>query len=84
MGFITECNHCLMLKKFLSFEGCRFINVQVSALTDKWYGESQKLAGALFSLVSMQELKLKRLSNASSAETNSVLSSDNDVPKCPW
>lgn len=84
MGFITECNNCLMLKKFLSFEGCRFINVQVSALTDKWYGESQKLAGALFSLVSMQELKLKQLSNASSAETNSFLSSDNDVPKCPW
>ena len=35
------------------FKGCRFINVQVSSLTDKWYGESQKLAAALFSLVSL-------------------------------
>jgi hypothetical protein len=34
------------------FKGCRFINVQVSSLTNKWYGESQKLAAALFSLVS--------------------------------
>ena len=31
--------------------GCRFINLQVSSLTDKWYGESQKLAAAVFSLV---------------------------------
>ena len=33
--------------------GCRFINLQVSSLTDKWYGESQKLAAAVFSLVSI-------------------------------
>lgn len=28
----------------------RFINLQVSNLTDKWYGESQKLAAAVFSI----------------------------------
>jgi SpoVK/Ycf46/Vps4 family AAA+-type ATPase len=36
-------------------KGCRFINVQVSSLTDKWYGESQKLAAALFTLVSFEQ-----------------------------
>ena len=30
--------------------GARFINLDVSTLTDKWYGESQKLAGAVFTL----------------------------------
>ncbi len=30
--------------------GCRFINLQASTLTDKWYGESQKLTAAVFSL----------------------------------
>ena len=30
--------------------GARFINLDVSILTDKWYGESQKLAGAVFTL----------------------------------
>lgn len=28
----------------------RFINLDVAMLTDKWYGESQKLASAVFSL----------------------------------
>jgi ATP-dependent 26S proteasome regulatory subunit len=28
----------------------RFINLDVSILTDKWYGESQKLATAVFTL----------------------------------
>ena len=28
----------------------RFINLDISSLTDKWYGESQKLAGAVFTL----------------------------------
>lgn len=28
----------------------RFINLDVSILTDKWYGESQKYAAAVFSL----------------------------------
>ena len=30
--------------------GARFINLDISSLTDKWYGESQKIAGAVFSL----------------------------------
>lgn len=29
---------------------CRFINLQASTLTDMWYGESQKLTAAVFSL----------------------------------
>lgn len=28
----------------------RFLNLDASTLTDKWYGESQKLATAVFSL----------------------------------
>lgn len=28
----------------------RFLNLDASVLTDKWYGESQKLATAVFSL----------------------------------
>ena len=30
--------------------GARFLNLDISSLTDKWYGESQKLAGAVFTL----------------------------------
>lgn len=30
--------------------GMRFLNLDASALTDKWYGESQKLATAVFTL----------------------------------
>ena len=30
--------------------GARFLNLDVSTLTDKWYGESQKIAGAVFTL----------------------------------
>lgn len=30
--------------------GTRFINLDAAALTDKWYGESQKLAAAVFTL----------------------------------
>ena len=30
--------------------GARFINLDISSLTDKWYGESQKIAGAIFTL----------------------------------
>lgn len=30
--------------------GMNFLYLDVSLLTDKWYGESQKLAGAVFSL----------------------------------
>lgn len=40
----------VMLQNILSFLDARFINLQLSTLTDKWYGESQKLAAAVFSL----------------------------------
>lgn len=44
------CGKTMIAKATARTAGCRFINVQVSSLTDKWYGESQKLAAALFSL----------------------------------
>ena len=40
-----------MLAKATAAEaGARFINLDIASLTDKWYGESQKLAGAVFTL----------------------------------
>lgn len=43
--------HKISIFIFLSKIGARFINLQVSTLVDKWYGESQKRAEAVFSLV---------------------------------
>ncbi|XP_043197489.1 outer mitochondrial transmembrane helix translocase-like [Amphibalanus amphitrite] len=40
-----------LLAKATAREACtRFINLEISSLTDKWYGESQKLCAAVFSL----------------------------------
>jgi ATPase family AAA domain-containing protein 1 len=40
-----------MIAKALAREsGARFINLQVSSLFDKWYGETQKRADAIFTL----------------------------------
>lgn len=40
-----------MIAKAIAREaGCNFINLDMSCLTDKWYGESQKLACAVFTL----------------------------------
>ncbi|KAF5899026.1 ATPase family AAA domain-containing protein 1-A-like, partial [Clarias magur] len=44
------CGKTLIAKAAAKASGCRFINLQVSTLTDKWYGESEKLTAAVFSL----------------------------------
>lgn len=46
-------SHCTRTRaaSFCCVSGARFINLEVAALTDKWYGESQKLAAAVFTLV---------------------------------
>ncbi|XP_061449136.1 outer mitochondrial transmembrane helix translocase-like isoform X1 [Rhineura floridana] len=44
------CGKTLLAKATAQASGCRFINLQASTLTDKWYGESQKLTAAVFSL----------------------------------
>lgn len=44
------CGKTLIAKATAKEAGMRFINLDVAMLTDKWYGESQKLAGAVFSL----------------------------------
>lgn len=44
------CGKTLIAKATAKEADMRFINLDVSILTDKWYGESQKLAAAVFSL----------------------------------
>ncbi|XP_018026005.1 outer mitochondrial transmembrane helix translocase [Hyalella azteca] len=44
------CGKTLLAKAVAREAGCRFINLDVSSLTDKWYGESPKLASAVFTL----------------------------------
>uniref|UniRef100_A0A8C7R220 Outer mitochondrial transmembrane helix translocase n=1 Tax=Oncorhynchus mykiss TaxID=8022 RepID=A0A8C7R220_ONCMY len=44
------CGKTLIAKATAKASGCQFINLQPSTLTDKWYGESQKLTAAVFSL----------------------------------
>lgn len=44
------CGKTLLARAVAKEAGCRFINLDVSALTDKWYGESQRLSSAVFSL----------------------------------
>lgn len=44
------CGKTLIAKAMAKEAGMRFINLDVAVLTDKWYGESQKLAAAVFTL----------------------------------
>lgn len=44
------CGKTMIAKATAREAGARFINLEVAALTDKWYGESQKLASAVFTL----------------------------------
>lgn len=44
------CGKTMIAKATAKAAGARFINLQVSTLVDKWYGESQKRVEAVFSL----------------------------------
>ncbi|KAI6230078.1 Mitochondrial sorting-like protein [Aphelenchoides fujianensis] len=44
------CGKTLMARALARSANARFIQLDLSGLTDKWYGESQKLAAAVFSL----------------------------------
>ncbi|XP_070808687.1 outer mitochondrial transmembrane helix translocase-like [Pituophis catenifer annectens] len=44
------CGKTLLAKAMAQASSCRFINLQAPTLMDKWYGESQKLTAAVFSL----------------------------------
>ncbi|OQR71725.1 26S proteasome regulatory subunit-like, partial [Tropilaelaps mercedesae] len=44
------CGKTMIAKATAREAGARFINLEVANLTDKWYGESQKLAAAVFTL----------------------------------
>ncbi|XP_022226057.1 outer mitochondrial transmembrane helix translocase [Drosophila obscura] len=49
------CGKTLIAKATAKEAGMRFINLDVAILTDKWYGESQKLTSAVFSLAAKIE-----------------------------
>jgi len=44
------CGKTMIAKATAREANARFLSLDISSLTDKWYGESQKLAGAVFTL----------------------------------
>ncbi|CDW60026.1 phosphoacetylglucosamine mutase [Trichuris trichiura] len=44
------CGKTLIARAVAKDAGATFINLEISSLTDKWYGESEKLAAAVFTL----------------------------------
>lgn len=44
------CGKTMVAKATAKEAGMNFVNLDISLLTDKWYGESQKLAAAVFSV----------------------------------
>merc|ERR1712038_1201593 len=44
------CGKTMIAKATAKETGCHFINLDTASLTDKWYGETNKLVTAVFSL----------------------------------
>ncbi|KFD48980.1 hypothetical protein M513_10132 [Trichuris suis] len=59
----TGCGKTLIARAVAKDAGnsASFINLDISSLTDKWYGESEKLAAAVFSLVSLNWFSIEKL-----------------------